>query len=278
MKYKVPFDCFKKLDRKGYCRCVVCDVDLSYAKGGSGCLLQHVKTSFHMDRILLRRSNNIIEATEDALVVASNQHIVDLKDRINHYEDDEKGVFKQELNRYIVDDTLPPFSIDERIDSWRVEQSLSYPILTKIALAISSAFSGPHVEGSFSVMTEVLSLKAGRRSVNNYGALQSVKYLLRAEGKSAVQRFQREKLTDQVDKSLITDIRAANSRWKAQHKRKQEARQARLDKLEIKKRVSEKTALTTNPRKRVYSDSKKNDHREILANGLEDLRKHLYLQ
>ena len=37
--------------------------------------------------------------------------------------------------------------------------------------------------------------------------------------------------------------------------------------------MSEKTALTTNPRKRVYSDSKKNYHSKILANGLEALRK-----
>ena len=54
-----------------------------------------------------------------------------------------------------------------------------------------SCFHGPRVEGSFNTMGDVIDPKSCRMNVQTYSAIQTVKYGLRAEQKTALKKFTR---------------------------------------------------------------------------------------
>ena len=63
--------------------------------------------------------------------------------------------------------------------------------LSNLVKTAISYFHGPQVEGSFSVMKQVLNTQTARLDVSTYRAIQSIKYPLRAAGKTAVQYLEK---------------------------------------------------------------------------------------
>lgn len=68
--------------------------------------------------------------------------------------------FDMEVRAYTVDENLPgPLACgDEKLDLWwaRVHNTGRYPLLTSVVKGVISCFHGPMVEGSFSIMGDVL--------------------------------------------------------------------------------------------------------------------------
>ena len=105
-----------------------------------------------------------------------------------------------------------PVPLDEW---WAAVASLKkFPLLCKMAFALMSCFHGPHVEGSFNVMGDVLCPKSGRMLVQTYSAIQTVKYGLRATGKSALELYSRkDPKHEPVDVKLCHNLRTARKQY-----------------------------------------------------------------
>ena len=168
----------------------------------------------------------------------------------------EKNSIELEVHKFCADDFLPPFPEGMRVDDWWVLHQLRYPCLTKVALIALSIFSGPHVEGSFSVMTETLTKKASRRNVESYSAAQTLKYSIRASGKSAVQLLAKKK-GEAVDQQLVRNMKCASSKYRLQNKAMAELKAQRKLTLEIKKK---------------QEDCKAEFNRKRLASALKEAR------
>ena len=117
----------------------------------------------------------------------------------------------------MVDITLPQAIVDKkpvRADTWWA-QLKDYPLLNKISLALLTIFHGPRVEGSFSVMGDVMDKKSGRMNISTYSSIQTIKYVLSAKVSNSkiskpksVQLFQRsDQFKSPVMKEIVTEIR-----------------------------------------------------------------------
>ncbi|GBM21082.1 hypothetical protein AVEN_200769-1 [Araneus ventricosus] len=71
-----------------------------------------------------------------------------------------------------------------------------------MACAILACFHGHKVESSFSIMNSVVTSKRNRLSVESFDAIQTVKYELMSEKKSAVELYRKDYLKDKVDRNL----------------------------------------------------------------------------
>ena len=128
----------------------------------------------------------------------------------------------------------------KRIDTWwsEVKEIGNFQCLSKIVLAILTCFHGPQVESAFSVMGEVIDVKSSRTNIKTYSAIQSIKYKLKAEGKSATEFFRKaDYLHDPVNPILVRNMTSANKRNKEEVKQAREAREKRLQELNVKKKV-----------------------------------------
>ena len=73
---------------------------------------------------------------------------------------------------------------------------------------------------SFNVMNDIIGSRSGRLDIKTYSAIQSIKYSLRAAGKTSIETFTRkDKLRDPVDRSLCDNFRTA---WKVYKKEKED--------------------------------------------------------
>ena len=138
----------------------------------------------------------------------------------NVLPDDEIDCYESECRHIIVGYDLPdvctPDKKPVRGDLWWYRLVKRYPILTKLSLAALTIFHGPRVEGSFSVMGDIMDQKSGRMNVETYSAIQTVKYSLTAKASKSskkqktIQFFHREdRLKSPVAKKLVKDIRSA---------------------------------------------------------------------
>jgi hypothetical protein len=124
------------------------------------------------------------------------------------------------------------------VDHWwaAVADTKQYPILCRIALAALSIFHGPKVESTFSHMGAILDPHSSRMKTCSLSAIQTVKYYLKASGKSALQFFKR----DECDATLTFNMRMASTRRRhelAKRRKKLEEKQQKLA-LEHSKLIS----------------------------------------
>ncbi len=92
-----------------------------------------------------------------------------------------------------------------------------------MALAALSCFHGPQVESSFSMMGDILDSRSGRIRVDTYGAIQTVKYSLKAKDTTANGMFGRaDVMYSPVNPSLCRNIRSAAKRYKAEQEKGRE--------------------------------------------------------
>ena len=146
-------------------------------------------------------------------------------------------------------DVCTPDKKPVRGDLWWYKLVERYPILTKLSLAALTIFHGPPVEGSFSVMGDIMDKKSGRMNVETYSAIQTVKYSLTAKASKSskkqktIQFFHREdKLKSSVAKKLVKDIRSAKKLCEEDLEQRKSAKQGPQNNIQITKKNVLKTS------------------------------------
>lgn len=121
---------------------------------------------------------------------------------------------------------LPSVRVETRIDSWwnGVRNTQRYPALCKLALCALCPFHGPLVESSFSMMCDILNAKSTNVNVETYEAYEVFKYNLKAMEKSAISFYSRLTKESPVNIQLVRNIKLSSQRYRAQIRRRAEAR------------------------------------------------------
>ena len=167
--------------------------------------------------------------------------------------DAEIDCYESECRRIIVDYDLPdvctPDKKPVRADLWWYKLVERYPILTKLSLAAFTIFHGPRVEGSFSVMGDIMDKKSGRMNVETYSAIQTLKYSLTAKAskfskkQKTIQFFHREdRLKSPVAKKLVKDFRSAKKLYEEDLEQRKSAKQGPQNNIQITKKNVLKTS------------------------------------
>ena len=133
-----------------------------------------------------------------------------------------------------------------RVDHWwtKASETGKCPALCKISFAMLSCFHSPQVEGSFNTMGDVFDPKSCRMNVQTYSTIQTVKYGLQAEQKTAIEKFTRtDYLHEKVETTLCKNLRSSAARYKdhLRDKMKEQETKERL-KLQKEKLQNKKTA------------------------------------
>ena len=108
--------------------------------------------------------------------------------------------------------------------------------LSKMVLALLSCFHGPQIEGSFSIMGNVITTQTACMGIKTLDAIQSVKYSLKASEKTAVQYFKKnDHLHSSVDSKLVCNMTCAHKKYYAELDIVKKQRDAKKAKLHIAK-------------------------------------------
>ena len=120
-------------------------------------------------------------------------------------DDDEKVAgYLSDINLINIDKTLPDAYEtlengklrDKELDEWwdLVFQTEKYTHLTSVVEAALSIFTGPMVEGSFSMLNNAICKKRNSLGTDTYDGLMSVKMFQLSTGQSCHESFNREGL------------------------------------------------------------------------------------
>jgi hypothetical protein len=122
-----------------------------------------------------------------------------------------------------------------RIDHWwaAVTKTNKYPILCKVAWAALTIFHGPKVESTFSLMGDILNPQCSRLKTSSVSAIQTVKYHLKAHGKSAIEYFRRG-AEEKVDAALVQNMKMASHRRTKVLEEKKKKLEERKKKLQLR--------------------------------------------
>ena len=154
--------------------------------------------------------------------------------------------YLSDINLINIDKTLPDAYQtlendklrDKELDEWwdLVFQTEMYPHLTLVLEAALSIFTGPMVEGSFSMFNNTMCKKRNSLGTDTYDGLMNVKMFQLSTGQSCHESFKREDpLYSPVDKGLCRDLHFAASRSRKDRKAKLEESKNKLKKLPINK-------------------------------------------
>ena len=102
-----------------------------------------------------------------------------------------------------------------QLDLWwgKIFQTSSYPVLSQVFKACLSIFSGPHVESSFSLMSNIIDKWSNRMNIDTYNAMMTIKYSLQSKSSSEIYR-RPDVLYDLIDKKICYYVRTSHSRYK----------------------------------------------------------------
>ncbi|KAJ8300689.1 hypothetical protein KUTeg_022208 [Tegillarca granosa] len=164
----------------------------------------------------------------------------------NVLQDEELESFHQEVLKYQVDKMLPsPLTPDDsniRCDHYwaTVDKTGRYPMLCKMAKALLSCFHGPQVESSFSNMGDIIDAKSNRMNIRTFSAFQSVRYSLRAKGKSGIDAFQQKDfLHVPVNYKLCQNMRSSAKNYKRYQEEQSTLKEANRRKLDMEEKMTE---------------------------------------
>ncbi|GBM56314.1 hypothetical protein AVEN_125065-1 [Araneus ventricosus] len=112
----------------------------------------------------------------------------------------ERDAYVLEVHKYHTASLRQPQQ--EPVDNWwmEVKNSRQFPLVSNMACAILTCFHGPKVESSFSIINSVVISETNRLSVESFDAIQTVKYELMSEKKSAVQLHKKGYLKKKKEK------------------------------------------------------------------------------
>ena len=88
-----------------------------------------------------------------------------------------------------------------------------YPCHYHVTRAAFTIFHGPQVESSFSLMQTVLTSSKSSTHISTFSAIQTLKYCLSNNCKSALELFGRTDKITPVNKMMCADIRASHGRY-----------------------------------------------------------------
>ena len=130
-----------------------------------------------------------------------------------------------------------------RIDVWwaAVFASNKYSALSKMVWALLSCFHGPQVESSFSIMGDVMGKQSGNMNIEIFSAIQTVKYKLSSQNKSAIDFFKKDNfLHDQIDNKLCRNMKTSYHEYQKQLENKKQEIQKKRQKLNATKDICSK--------------------------------------
>ena len=78
-----------------------------------------------------------------------------------------------------------------QLDLWwaKIFQASNYPVLSQVVKACLAIFSGPHVESSRSLMSNIIDKRSNRMNIDTYNAMMTIKYSLQAKSSSEIYRL-----------------------------------------------------------------------------------------
>ncbi len=134
----------------------------------------------------------------------------------NVINSEERDAYDKEVHKYHVANLKKPQQ-KEPVDKWwtEVRNSGQFPLVSKMACAVLTSFHGPKVESSFSMMNSVVTSGKNRLTVESFDAIQTVKYELMSQEKSAVEMYKKKNyLQENVDKNLCKNMHSASKAYK----------------------------------------------------------------
>lgn len=168
----------------------------------------------------------------------------------------EKELYELEVQKYHVDN-FNSLNENDPIDKWwiGVRETGKYPFLSKMALSLLTCFHGPKVESSFSMMNSIITTSSTRMNIPTFSAIQTVKYHLLAENKSAVKYFvKKDFLHECIDRNLVNNIRSSCRNYEDEKKSKRELKQKQID----EKKLNKEKLLSKEAAKKLCANAAKN--------------------
>ena len=144
---------------------------------------------------------------------------------------DEEELYDIEVRQFHSDIHFSPPEEPMRLDVWwtPVFGSSRFPMLSKIVKAAMSCFHGPQVEGSFSIMKQVMNTQTSQLNVETFSSIQSIKYPLKVAGKSASEFFGKSDFLHQhPDPSVVRHLNSAAQENKKRLTERAEAKKKTL--------------------------------------------------
>ena len=148
-------------------------------------------------------------------------YLVKLPNILPVLSNDDKEEYGKEVRKLMIDQSLPSWTDDKDqgdIVSWWKLISVKYQCTFKVVISALSIFCTPRVEGSFSIMSDIIDKKSSRMKVETLNVTQTIKYALYAAHPKectsrAVKHFRRiDKNYSPVDPLLASNMRLARSR------------------------------------------------------------------
>ena len=159
------------------------------------------------------------------------QHLMRLPELVNNVFVDEDQItqYENEVRKIQRQAQLIPKEEIRADTFWaNLRKGGDYPNLSKMALALLSCFHGPEVESSFSVMGTVLDKTKGQMYVSTFSSVQTIKYHLKSEKKTACSYFKRkDHLHDPVNLRLCKNMKHAYKEYQQEKDREKEAMEKR---------------------------------------------------
>ena len=141
----------------------------------------------------------MILSNKDSLM----KYLIELPDVVSDLTEEETKLYKIQVRKMTIDNTLPAatddYGDDVYIVKWYSYLSKKYPAVHKMAMSVLSIFHGPKLESSFSGMGHVIDKETNRMCDRTYSAIQTVKYSLRAQclissSSQSIQLFKRQNM------------------------------------------------------------------------------------
>ena len=100
----------------------------------------------------------------------------------------------KEISTLQVDESLPSAleenNVPVQLDLWwaKIFQTSHYPVLSQVVKACLSIFSAPHVESSFSLISNIIDKRSNRMNIDTYNAMMTIKCSLQSKSSSEIYR------------------------------------------------------------------------------------------
>lgn len=127
---------------------------------------------------------------------------------------EERDPFAHEVSQYSVSEARELPSNNLRIDEWWSAARLTCPLLSRVARAYLTIFSGPMIESAFSKMGNILSTNRSRLSIDTYNAQHAIKPHFKGR---AVKVFSREDTITtpiHLGRKLVKNMRGASALYR----------------------------------------------------------------
>lgn len=122
------------------------------------------------------------------------------------------------------------------IDEWWSSLPNEFHLLKKMVSSLLTCFHGPRVESTFSFMNNVLDSRSSRMAVSTLSAIQTVKYALAANKKTAIEYFSRkEKLYTPINRALCRNMRTSYDKHMKEQEKERIHKEEQRNVLSLKK-------------------------------------------